>query len=80
MTTPLPMADENFEEVEHQGKHIKVGDQVIIQQAGQERVVEVSAITLRQGHYWVGYEANSKFCPWPLVRQLQNLDEGRVKS
>ena len=69
MSISLPMADqENFDEVNHQGKHIKVGDKVVVQQAGEETVVEVSSISKKQGHYWVGYDDDNHFCPWPLVR------------
>ena len=65
----LPMAsdEEFFETVTHQGKTIKVGDQVVIQAAGDSRTVEVTSLVKRQGHYWVGYEGK-QFYPWPLVR------------
>jgi len=69
MSISLPMADqENFDEVSHQGKRLKVGDRVIVPQAGEERVVEVSSLSKKQGHYWVGYDDDTHFCPWPLVR------------
>jgi hypothetical protein len=65
----LPMAsdEEFFEEVTHQGKTIKVGDQVIIQAAGESHTVEVTRLVKRQGHYWVGYDSD-QFYPWPLVK------------
>ena len=57
MSISLPLADpENFDEVNHQGKRIKVGDRVVVHQAGEERVVEVSSISKKWGHYWVGYD------------------------
>ncbi len=65
----IPLDDrEFFENVKYQGKRIKVGDSVIVRQAGQTRQVEVSGIFKSQGHYWVGYEENQQFCPWPLVQ------------
>lgn len=69
MDQPIPLNEkEFFEEVTHQGKTIKVGDQVIIRQAGQIRLVEVSSLSKSQGHYWVGYNNNQQVCPWPLVQ------------
>ena len=70
MHQPLPMADatEFFDQVTHQGKTVKVGDQVMVSQAGQSIEVEVSTISKKQNHYWVGYDENRQFCPWPLVR------------
>ncbi|MFQ5614253.1 MAG: hypothetical protein ACE5H9_19190 [Anaerolineae bacterium] len=71
MSEPLPLAGEEYlEQVEYQGKTIRVGDAVIVPEAGQQRRVEVSSILKKQGHYWVGYDDNRRFCPWPLVRQL----------
>lgn len=68
MSHQIPLNEKAFfNEVSHQGKTIKVGDQVIVPQAGQSRVVEVRSISLTQGHYWIGYDAN-QVCPWPLVR------------
>ena len=70
MHQPLPMADatEFFDQVTHQGKTVKVGDRVMVSQAGQSIEVEVSTISKKQNHYWVGYDDNRQFCPWPLVR------------
>ena len=69
MSIELPLVEDgHFDKVEYQGKIINVGDSVIIQQAGQEKVVVVSGIKRQQGHYWVGYDENNHFCPWPLVR------------
>ena len=70
MHQPLPMADaiEFFDQVTHQGKTVKVGDRVMVSQAGQSIEVEVSVITKKQNHYWVGYDDNRQFCPWPLVK------------
>lgn len=69
MSDHLPLANEEyFDEVSYQGKTIKIGDKVIVIQAGQQREVEVSSILKKQNHYWVGYEDNSQFCPWPLVK------------
>jgi len=63
---------EYFKEVNHQGKTLRVGDEVIVNQAGQVRTVVVSSITRKQGHFWVGYDEDARVCPWPLVR-LPNL-------
>ena len=69
MSVQLPiMGEEQFDEVTHQSKTIKVGDRVIVREAGEEKVVEVTSLVKKQGHYWVGYEANRQFYPWPLVR------------
>lgn len=69
MSQALPVSgEEYFDEVSHQGKTIKVGDWVIVPDAGQKIEVEVSGILKKQGHYWVGYQQNQRFCPWPLVR------------
>ena len=69
MNLNLPMAvDAYLHEVNHQGKIIRVGDIVIVQQAGETKMVEVSSIVKKQDHYWVGYDDNAQFCPWPLVR------------
>ena len=59
---------EHFEEVNHQGKTLKVGDEVIVNQAGQVRTVVVSSISRKQGHYWVAYDNDARLCPWSLVR------------
>jgi hypothetical protein len=68
-TMELPLAQEEFfDQVTYQGKTIKVGDKVIVRQAGEEKTVEVTSLVKKQGHYWVGYEANQHFYPWPLVR------------
>ena len=73
MTHSLSIAQEEyFDEVSHQGKTIKVGDKVIVWQAGEEKIVEVTSIVKKQGHYWVGYEANQQFYPWPLIRLAQS--------
>ncbi len=75
MSYSLPMAEEEyFDKVEHQGKVIKTGDTVIVSQAGKEKAVEVSSIIRKQGHYWVGYNNNAPYCPWPLVRLKQTTD------
>lgn len=69
MNQPISLEGrEFFDDVTHQGKRIKVGDEVLVPQAGQTRRVTVSGISKSQGHYWVGYEENRKFCPWPLAR------------
>lgn len=60
--------DEHFDEVTHQGKQLKVGQPVLVPQAGQTQRVIVTSLVKRQGHYWVGYHDNQKFCPWPLAR------------
>jgi hypothetical protein len=65
---PLANDEEFFQEVTHQGKTIKVGDQVIVVVAGETRLVEVTSLVKRQGHYWVGYDADQHYYPWPLVR------------
>jgi len=62
------LGEEHFDEVSHQGKTIKVGDKVIVRQAGEEKVVEVTSIAKKQGHFWVGYNTNQHFYPWPLIR------------
>lgn len=65
----LPLSQEEFfDQVTHQGKTIKIGDKVIVRKAGEEKIVEVTSLVKKQGHYWVGYEANQQFYPWPLVR------------
>ena len=67
--TSLPIIDdEQFDEVNHQGKRLKVGDTVMVPQAGQQLVVTISSLVKRQGHYWVGYQDNQHFCPWPLTQ------------
>lgn len=71
MADLLPLAqEESFDEVTHQGKTIKVGDKVVVREAGAEKVVEVTSLIKKQGHYWVGYETNQHFYPWPLVRRV----------
>ena len=65
---PLPQPDQPFTEVTHQGKQIKIGDEVIVHNAGERHTVTVSSITKRSNHYWVGYANNQHFCPWPLVQ------------
>jgi hypothetical protein len=62
---------ESFERVTHQGKTITVGDEVQVNQAGQQRVVIVSSITRQAGHYWVGYDEDAQVCPWPLVKSRE---------
>jgi hypothetical protein len=75
MTDSLSLAQEEyFDKVTYQGKTIKVGDRVIVRQAGEEKVVEVTSIIKKQGHFWVGYEANQQFFPWPLVRLAQTAE------
>lgn len=75
MNINLPMMEEeHFDEVKHQGKIISVGDSVIVPQAGQQRLVTVSSISKKQGHYWVGYDDNAHFCPWPLARLQKKTD------
>ena len=70
MNDLLPMAEEaSFNEISHQGKTIRVGDEIIIREAGETRTATVSSIVQRQGHYWVGYDDNAKFYPWPLVQK-----------
>ena len=69
MNEQIPLANEEFfDEVSYQGKTIKVGDSVMVQRAGQSLEVEVSSIKKMQNHFWVGYDTNKHFCPWPLVR------------
>ena len=69
MTIKLPMAtEEHFTDVEHQGKQIKVGDIVLVREAGTQKSVAVSSIVKKQDHYWVGYNDNARYCPWPLVQ------------
>ncbi len=69
----LPIVDEeNFDEVTYQGKVIKVTDTVIVPQAGEKRKVMVSSISKKAGHYWVGYDDNTRACPWPLVQTMNN--------
>ena len=75
MSYNLPMAEEEyFDEVEHQGKVIKKGDTVMVSQAGKDIAVKVSSIIRKQGHYWVGYNNNAHYCPWPLVRLKQRIE------
>ena len=64
---PNGSGEEFFETVTYQGKTISVGNRVVVRQAGQKKVVEVSGIRKNRGHYWVGYNDNKDFCPWPLV-------------
>ncbi|MDX1524099.1 MAG: hypothetical protein R3264_20890 [Anaerolineae bacterium] len=65
----LPIIDdESFDEVNYQGKAIQVGQAVVIQEAGRQKTVTVTSLVKRQGHYWVGYDQDQRFCPWPLVR------------
>jgi hypothetical protein len=64
----LLMGEDSFDDVTEQGKPIKAGDKIIIREAGQEKIVEVTGLIKKQGHYWVGYEANQHFYPWPLAR------------
>jgi len=73
MTIKLPMAkeEEMFEQVDHQGKTIKIGDSVLVLQAGQQQEVVVSSLVKKQNHYWVGYNNDKQYCPWPLVRRKQ---------
>jgi hypothetical protein len=72
MSVQLPtMEEEHFDEVTHQGKTLKVGDKIIVREVGEERIVEVTSIVKKQGHFWVGYEANQHFYPWPLVQPAQ---------
>lgn len=70
MTHSLPVIEpeESFAEVTHQGKTLKVGDLVFVQQTGAKIEVEISSILKRSGHYWVGYNNNQSYCPWPLVQ------------
>ena len=70
MTHSLPVInpEESFSEVTHQSKTLKVGDTVLVQQAGVNQQVIISGILKRSGHYWVGYENNKHYCPWPLVQ------------
>ena len=70
MTHSLPVIEpeESFAEITHQGKTLKVGDSVFVPQAGTKKEVEISSILKRSGHYWVGYENNKQYCPWPLVQ------------
>ncbi|MCL4299452.1 MAG: hypothetical protein KJ077_27195 [Anaerolineae bacterium] len=69
MADLLPLSQEEyFDKVSHQGKTIKVGDKVVVREAGEEKTVEVTSIIKKQGHFWVGYEANQHSYPWPLVR------------
>jgi hypothetical protein len=65
---PITKSEEALDEVSYQGKTIKVGDTVLVHHAGQQQEVEVSSILKKNGHYWVGYQADSRFCPWPLVQ------------
>jgi hypothetical protein len=64
---PLSEPEAFFPEVSHQGKTIKVGDTVLVHHAGQRQTVIVSGILKKQNHYWVAYNENKHFCPWPLV-------------
>jgi len=70
MTHSLPIIEpeESFTEVTHQGKTLNVGDTAFVQQAGTRKEVQISSILKRSGHYWVGYESNKHYCPWPLVQ------------
>ena len=71
MSQAQPLADDGFfDEVSHQGKRIKVGDKVMVNHAGERRVVGVSTIFRKQGHYWVGYDNDQHRCPWPLVQLI----------
>ncbi len=63
---------EYFDEVNHQNKTIKVGDEIIVNQAGQNKTVTVSCLFRKQGHYWVGYENDAHVCPWPLMRTIKS--------
>ncbi len=63
---------EQFDQVNHQGKTIQVGDRVLISRAGQQQEVTVSSIIKKQGHFWVGYDADTHFCPWPIVQMIEN--------
>lgn len=68
MNDQIPLVNEQFfDEISYQGKTIKVGDRVIVQQAGQSIKVEVCSIIKKHNHYWVGYDDNKYKCPWPLV-------------
>ncbi len=72
MSHALPMAEEEyFDEVEYQSQTIKVGDTVIVHHTGEEKMVEVTSLSKKQGHYWVGFDHNNHVCPWPLVRPIQ---------
>jgi hypothetical protein len=69
MSELLPLSEDGFfDEVTHQGKTIKVGDEVVVNHAGRQQVVTVSSISRKQDHYWVGYLDDQHFCPWPLVQ------------
>ena len=61
---------QQFEEVSHQGKTIRLGDTVLVNHKGQSKEVVVSSLTERQGHYWVGYDEDTHSCPWPLARPI----------
>ena len=70
MTHSLPIIEpeESFAKVTHQGKTLNVGDTVFVQHSGTKKEVQISSILKRSGHYWVGYENNQHYCPWPLVQ------------
>jgi len=70
MTHSLPVIEpeESFAEVTYKGKTLKVGNPVFVQHSGTRKEVEISSILKRSGHYWVGYESNKHYCPWPLVQ------------
>ncbi|MEM7348126.1 MAG: hypothetical protein AAF485_28170 [Chloroflexota bacterium] len=65
----LPVLNEEyFETVTYGGKTISVGDEVIVPHLGKMQLVEVTSLVKKQDHYWVGYDANQKLVPWPLVK------------
>ena len=65
---PLEAPEQFFETATHQNKTIMVGDQVIVHHNGDRRTVTVSSILKRKNHFWVGYDKNQHYCPWPLVQ------------
>jgi hypothetical protein len=64
---PLSEPEQTFAAITHQGKAVKVGDQVVVHHAGTRITVTVDSIIKRDNHFWVGYDNNQHFCPWPMV-------------
>ncbi len=65
---PLTEPEQTFTELHLQGKHLKIGDAVVVHHAGERKTVTVSSLIKRNNHYWVGYADDRHMCPWPLVQ------------
>jgi hypothetical protein len=67
---PLGATEQFFETATHQNKTITVGDKVTVHHSGERRTVTVSSIVKRDNHFWVGFDRDRYYCPWPLVQMI----------